>query len=286
MRLLDQHRETLAYRPFEYEPRAISYWTAVLGTLSRPSSYLRPLAAVLSSEYWWTGDGGIPIDLPRPDPGVEDDLARVGVEAVAHLCRARVTSFYEAVASSQKKPQARYFAEKVAPEPSLYRLTKELFPETKEIILVRDFRDMACSILAYNEKTRVTSFGRERVETDLEFLVELRAAASNLLRIHQSRGDAAYLLRYEDLILEPRSTLTELFDFLGVSSSEETIESVLERASLETEAMTGHRTSADPLQSVGRWRQDLDRSLQEECVEILDDVLVEFGYEATAHALR
>jgi Sulfotransferase family len=285
MRLLDQHPAILAYRPFEYEPRAVSYWTEILGTLSAPASYLQPLATNLSSENWWLGGESVPMDLPPPDQQVEAELAQVGPEKIAALCKERITGFYEAVAASQKKPQPQYFAEKVAPDPAIWRLTTELFPATQEVILVRDFRDMACSILAYNQKTKVTSFGREKVETDLEFLTELRAAAENLLHLHRRRGDAAFLLRYEDLILEPHGTLLELFGFLGVSSSDETIQAVLERASSETEAMAGHRTSGDPRQSVGRWQRDLDPELQRECVEVLDDVLVEFGYEATAHAI-
>jgi hypothetical protein len=282
---LDQHPAVLAYRPFEYEPRAVSYWAEILGTLTRPASYLQPLATNLSSEHWWIGGESVPMDLPQPDRQVEAELAQVGPEAIARLCKERIASFYEAVASSQKKPQPRYFAEKVAPDPALWRLTTELFPATQEVILVRDFRDMACSILAYNQKTKVTSFGRERVETDLEFLGELRAAAENLLRLHHRRGDAAFLLRYEDLILKPEETLSELFDFLGVASSQETIAAVLERASNETQAMAGHRTSGDPRQSVGRWQRDLDPELQQGCVDVLDDVLVEFGYEATAQAI-
>jgi hypothetical protein len=285
MRLLDQHPATLAYRPFEYEPRAISYWAEILRTLTEPASYLQPLATNLSSEHWWIGGTSVPMDLPQPDPAVETELARLGPEAIAKLCRERIASFYEAVASSQNKPEPRYFAEKVAPNPAIWRLTNELFPATQEVILVRDFRDMACSILAYNEKTKVTSFGRERVETDLEFLGELRATAENLLSLYRRRGDAAFLLRYEDLIIQPHETLFELFDFLGVSSSAETIESVLERASKETSAMAGHRTSRDPRQSVGRWQRDLDAELQRECIDVLDEVLVEFGYEATAQAI-
>jgi hypothetical protein len=285
MRLLDQHPEILAYRPFEYEPRAVSYWIEILANLTQPASYLQPLVTNLSSERWWLGGDSVPMDLPEPDEQVENELAQAGPEAIAELCRERITGFYRAVAASQKKPEPRYFAEKVAPDPAIWRLTTELFPASQEVILVRDFRDMACSILAYNQKTKVTSFGRERVETDLEFLGELRAAAENLLNLHRRRGDAAFLLRYEDLILEPQETLRELFDFLSVTSAEDTVESVLERASSETKAMVGHRTSGDPRQSVGRWQRDLDEDLKRECVDVLDDVLVEFGYEATAQAI-
>jgi sulfotransferase family protein len=285
MRLFDQHPATLAYRPFEYEPRAVSYWAAVLGALSEPASYLQPLATDLSNEHWWLGDATVPTAIAPPDAPVQDELSREGIEAVAELCRQRIRSFYEAVARTQSKPQPSYFAEKVSPDQGAWRLITELFPSTREVILVRDFRDMACSILAYNEKTKTTSFGRERVATDLEFLQELRAAATSLRDLHAKRGDAAFLLRYEDLILAPENTLRELFEFLEISSTDETVASVLERASQETEAMAGHRTSSDPRQSVGRWRRDLSPEMQEACVDAFDDVLAELGYEPTAGVL-
>jgi len=285
MRLFDQHPATLAYRPFEYEPRAVSYWAAVLGALAEPASYLQPLATDLSSRHWWLGDATVPTAIAPPDPPVQDELAREGIVAVAELCRERVKGFYEAVARTQSKPRPAYFAEKVSPDPAVWRLITELFPATREVILVRDFRDMACSILAYNEKTRTVSFGRERVQSDLEFLGELRLAAISLQHLHAKRGSDAFLLRYEDLILEPEDTLGKLFGFLGISAGEEAVASVLERASEETAAMAGHRTSADPRQSVGRWQRDLDDEMKEACVEAFDDVLAELGYEPTASVL-
>lgn len=285
MRLFDQHPATLAYRPFEYEPRAISYWAAVLGALSEPASYLQPLATDLSSRHWWLGDATVPTAIAPPDAPVQNELSRRGIEAVAELCRERIKGFYEAVARTQSKPQPTYFAEKVSPDPAAWRLITELFPAAREVILVRDFRDMACSILAYNEKTKTVSFGRERVQSDLEFLGELRLAATSLQQLHAKRGEDAFLLRYEDLILEPEDTLKNLFGFLDISSTDETVASILERASEETAAMAGHRTSADPRQSVGRWRRDLDDEMKEACVEAFDDVLAELGYEPTADAL-
>jgi hypothetical protein len=277
MRLFDQHPATLAYRPFEYEPRAVSYWAAVLGALSEPASYMQPLATNLSSEHWWLGDATVSTAIAPPDAPVQDELSRRGIEAVAELCRRRTKSFYEAVARTQSKPRPSYFAEKVSPDQGAWRLITELFPSAREVILVRDFRDMACSILAYNAKTETTSFGRERVETDLEFLRELRAAATSLRDLHEKRGEAAFL--------EPESTLRALFEFLEISSTDETIASVLGRASQETEAMAGHRTSSDPRRSVGRWQRDLTPERQEACVDAFDDVLLELGYEPTASVL-
>ena len=285
MRLFDQHPATLAYRPFEYEPRTVSYWLSVLGALSAPGSYMQPLATTFSSEHWWLGDASVPTELPRPDEAIEDQLARAGVEDLAILCRERIRSFYEAVAVAQSKPQPRYFVEKVAPQPWVWRLLGELFPAARELILVRDFRDMACSILSYNEKMKVTSFGRERAASDDDFIDQLRVTADNLVAHRRRHEDSALVLRYEDLILDPRDTLTDLFAFLGINSSPEAVDSVLERASRETGAMSAHRTASDPRASVGRWKDDMSPALQEKCAEVLDDVLEEFGYESTHMAL-
>jgi hypothetical protein len=54
---------------------------------------------------------------------------------------------------------------------------------------------------------------------------------------------------------------------------------------LLAEAMQGdsyeleaHRTSADVIASVGRWRRDLDGSMQKTCQQVFGDVLEELGY--------
>jgi hypothetical protein len=285
MRLFDQHPATLAYRPFEYEPRTISYWLSILHALSKPASYLQPLATNFDSDHWWLGDANVPTQLPRPDEAVEDQLARSGVEDVAVLCRERIRMFYDAVAVAQGKANPRYFVEKVAPQPWVWRMLPELFPSAREVVLVRDFRDMACSILAYNEKMKVTSFGRERVATDLDFIDEVAEAARNLLAHRRQHDGAAFVVRYEDLILEPTETLTAMFEFLQINSSPEAVATVLERASRDTDGMSKHRTAKDPRASVGRWRQDMDPVLQEKCAEVLDEALEEFGYESTQAAL-
>jgi hypothetical protein len=46
--------------------------------------------------------------------------------------------------------------------------------------------------------------------------------------------------------------------------------------------MRKHKTSPDPESSIGRWRYELDPSLQAICQEAFGDVLKEFGYEEEA----
>ena len=80
-----------------------------------------------------------------------DWLGSENLRSVAAACQERIDAFYCRVARNEGR-DARYFVEKRWPDPLVPRLTAELYPEGREIILVRDFRDMVCSILGFSEK--------------------------------------------------------------------------------------------------------------------------------------
>ena len=46
----------------------------------------------------------------------------------------------------------------------------ELYPDSREVFLVRDFRDMVSSILAFNAKRGARGFGRAAAETDAGYV--------------------------------------------------------------------------------------------------------------------
>ena len=50
------------------------------------------------------------------------------------------------------------------------RHTWELYPHAKEVFLVRDFRDMALSILSFDERRGFAGFGRPEGATDEEYM--------------------------------------------------------------------------------------------------------------------
>lgn len=282
MRLLQQHPQILAYRPFEYEPRVGSYWMHILKTLSEPTSYLQALATKLSDEYWWLGHESSPSELVTPDPQVQQWIGRKSIESTATFCQSKIEEFYDQVAIVQSQTGAIYFAEKYSPAKFFeftHMIMQELYPQSREIILVRDFRDMVCSILAYNEQKGTVSFGREGVGNDEEFLKRVRLGALDLLRNYESRSSQAHLLRYEDLISRPVETLSALLHYLSLESKPSTVEGMIQRASEETPGMQTHRTSPNSEKSIGRWRRDLDPSLQAVCQEAFGDILEEFGYE-------
>jgi Sulfotransferase domain len=141
---------------------------------------------------------------------------------------------------------------------------------------------MLSSILAFNSKRGYQAFGRERMESDAEYVTSLmRPSAEGLLRRWRARGEGAHLVRYEDLVSDPLGTMMELVGYLGLDAGEETVRDTIGRASGEDHAssMDQHRTVSDPARSIGRWRNDLPAELADVCNEALGPILAEFGYE-------
>jgi GT2 family glycosyltransferase len=282
MLLLSRHPEIVAYLPFQNEPRVLSYWLEVLKTLAEPASYFQTIRPQLYRGHWWIGSER-PSPLPvGKDRRMEQWLGREGVVGLAALCQDRIDAFYREAAATRVQ-HGSYFAEKVFPDASTLTLAWELYPEAREIVLVRDFRDMACSIFGYNAKRGFASFGREHATSDEEFVRSQRESALRILANWQERRDRAYLLRYEDLIVRPTETLGALLSYLDIASDGATIETMLQEASgFQPDVQRKHQTSDDPVASVGRWQRDLDEALKAVAWEAMGDVLVQFGYAEDA----
>jgi hypothetical protein len=202
------------------------------------------------------------------------------VEVLAGFCQNRLDAFYVQAAQKEGREVPRYFAEKCVPGTA--RLLGELYPDGREIILVRDFRDRICSILDYNEKRQHQLWGRDKASNDEEWFVHLRNEAQDLLENWQQRQTQAHLVRYEDLILRPEETMTGIAEYLGVDSRPGTISETLNRAhETSPQAQERHRTASSVQESVGRWKRELTPEQQSLCAESFDDILVAFGYEAT-----
>ena len=144
---------------------------------------------------------------------------------------------------------------------------------------MRDFRDRLSSVLAWNAKQGRELFGRDAFASDADFVTSrVRTEARSLLEHWRTRKSSALLLRYEDLVSEPRQALTELLAFLNLDSSDASLDATLDRAAQETTLLDSHRTTKQPDATIGRWRRDLSPDLADICNEVLAPVLTEFGY--------
>jgi hypothetical protein len=278
LRMLEAHPEMLVIRPHRYEQRVAGYWTEVLLALTDPAGYMRQLgpAGSLDRPRWWLGDEG-----PTPGFDPQRDLQRwLGSDAVvalAGLCRGRIDALYaEAAAGTDGRP--RWFAEKHTLRSAA--LTAELYPESREVLLVRDFRDMVASILAFNRKRGVRGFGEGAAEDPVDYVRRLAEWADGMVRRLARRGGRAHVLRYEQLVREPHSALEGLLRDLDVDAGAGTVAAMVHALGEAMPELAQHATSPDAESSIGRWRTDLDEELERACEESFGRALEVFGYEA------
>lgn len=279
--LLCHHPDFAGYRTWDTETRVVTYWTSVLRALARPASYERQLAAAGPVEgNWWIGEG-------PPNPDFAGDpalpvLGRAGVEAVASFCRSQIGAVGSSLAEAAGKPGARYLVEKTQVEGvrSAAEVSEELDPRTREIVLVRDFRDVACSMLAYSREKGFAGFGPHdgaSMEETIRWLSH--NGASGLVEYIERRGDRAHVLRYEDLITHPAAALTQMLDHIGADASPRTVTLMLERLDAEREHRDEHATTDSAQASLGRWRRELDSEQQALAEHLFRPHLDALGYE-------
>jgi hypothetical protein len=277
--LLGKHPRIVALRPFDYEARIAGYWMSVFASLAEPKSYLQSLGAEALGDYWWLGQrnlGPLPSDVPAP--AFVHWLGEENIEELLSSFVDRIESAYDQVASLDQLSEAERFVERYWPNSIVLPMMWEVFPGAREVVLVRDFRDMTASIFAYNKKRGRQYFGRDQWDNDEDFVRSLGASAQHLLDSWKQRADLSYLLRYEDLIGKPKETLSSLLDYLGLANGADVIEEMFALAGRRTEAQNVHQTSKSTAASIGRWRGDLDEHMQEVVEDTFSPVLAELGY--------
>ena len=274
MQMLGEHPELLVWPPFEEEPRVVTYWIEVLRALARPDSFLRQVAPAgdLNGDWWLGGRDPRPRGLSHP--GMQSWLAQDGVEELAAFAQSRIESFYARVAADAGRDGVVYFAEKLRND-LVPDIAWELYPGAREVFLVRDPRDVLCSVLASNRKR-----GERPPPADpLRWIGEVfRGRIEAVAESWERRRDHAHLVRYEDLMLAPAEALTRLLEYLGLDAGETTIAQMLGSAEQSLPAMGEHRTTPDAQSSIGRFARDLDPPLLEECERHLGNAIALFGY--------
>lgn len=169
-----------------------------------------------------------------------------------------ILDYYQEVAADQGIEHPIYFAEKSLPERDSRLGVRFMFPNVREIVLVRDLRDVLCSSIA----TKNAEF-----EPILKATV---AAGQQFVNILDEARPGLMLLKYEDYIERKEQTVAHLYEFLGLSAVREDTE--------RTGALFDvHATSKSPTASIGRWRDDLTPDQKARC-EVLAPYLERLGY--------
>lgn len=289
LRLLAGHPDVVVHRDYPHELGMAKYWAHLFEVVtgpadhvdsSHPETFTADARRVGHNPYF----GDFLVNSPRLNAWL---AARHPLLAGSYVQQA-IDGFYTQVAADEGKPEARRFAEKTLPD-RVPDLLRDLYPGAREVILVRDIRDVVCSAVAFDEKRGRRSFGREALADDLAFVNQLRMDLERLVAAWRRRKDSALLVRYERLVTDPETTLGEILRHLDLDAGPDTIRRMLDRASASTPELDAHRTSASPTASVGRWKTDLAErhpDLLDACDDVFTPLLAELGYPTTGPEQR
>jgi hypothetical protein len=190
---------------------------------------------------------------------LDNFLAQRLPRRVGSAFRDIILDYYAAVAKDQDLDHPIYFAEKSLPERDSRLGIRFMFPAAREILLIRDLRDVVCSATSSNGGP----FDRTLAATV--------AAAAKVQDILAENRKTVLFVKYEDFVLESRRIEEEMFRFLGLMSLTPDQRSM-------GELFANHATSASPAASIGRWKTDLTLDQKKQC-DILAPLLDQFGYD-------
>jgi hypothetical protein len=196
-------------------------------------------------------------------------ITRPFVEAFAAIharhARTMVLEFYEELFPEK---DFLYFGDKM-PNPLAALATRDLFPETRYVVLVRDPRDYLCSVGQYVRRPSIAA-PYPHLDTGA------RAQCEHWCNVY--RGARSHLgevapLRYEDLVREPRKHVEAILADLGLEPHAACLEALA-----ENRGFSEHATAESPEASVGRWRQELSEEDQRLVKDTCGELMREMGY--------
>ncbi len=280
MRMLRHHPDVVVYDRYPYEQGFAKYWMHMLRVLSQPADHINSAEnESFYNEIFELGYNPFYDVVVSQQKEAREWLGREYVEQLGRFCQSSIDGLYTTIAAAQGQGPPKFFAEKHQWPNYVPVLMWELYPQAKEIFLVRDFRDMVFSILAFDRKRGYSGFGRPEGVNDEEYVrTELHKMAVNLRKSWMTRKDRAHLVRYEDLVHKPTETARAVLEYLELDASDEQVMRLLAAGSEDTDELRQHRTSQKAEESIGRWRHEGDEHLRELCNEVFGDILGDFGY--------
>lgn len=269
MDLLSKNPSIAVAGQFPYEERVASYFSDFFFSTTRFGETTQKLPRYFAQ-------GSLPFnELVKPSnfshmdkDGIfrfTSDLIRVAASSTKDLVDLHYTSF-----SGRSVREAPVFAEKLVGSFYTQELLYSIYDKVVEIILVRDFRDSFTSAMQFNRKRGYLAFGRERSETDSEWINGFAGDAKGIMQASKMRS-GALVVKYEDLVLDPVAALKKVWTAIGVEDV--ALDELEDKGTNEN-----HRTSASAESSIARWKQELPSNLVEPLNTALAEPLGYFGY--------
>jgi len=191
-----------------------------------------------------------------------------------------IDRFFNAYAAARGKPR---WAEKTPKNVTVLDFIIAHFPQAKFLHVIRDGRDVACS-LRNHPRHQVVDGRLVALDTRnpweqgvLRWVTDVRAGLAH-------RSDPRYWqIRYEDLVAKPEPTLRALFEFLGEPWDERVLNFHADHgSSRDVRKFPQNPEATRPLYSdaVGKWRTEMTQQEGGVFKACAGQLLVELGYEA------
>jgi hypothetical protein len=148
------------------------------------------------------------------------------------------------------------------------------FPDAQFIHIIRDGRDRLASTLDWYAKQKAAR--PDIQESSLEYFCEYWVRINHQTAEHLSTTKNKLEIRYEALIRDRDEQLKRLFRFLEIKRTA-SVDSYLEHQADAFREVYGSSKSA--LDSIGRWKTDLDDEQQAQAHALMGEALERWGYE-------
>ena len=265
MRRLGEHPSVVIGELFPFEMKLLGYFAQAFEVMTSPGDWERSVHYdKIQDDVYRLGFNPFfhPdfVGMFRDPDRYQDFFATTSPTILADAFKRMIDAFYREAAATQDKRGISFFAEKCDCFYSARDFARAAFPRVKEIVLVRDPRDLACSYRSF-----WSSPG------DVSFQI-LRSMRDRMLEIHDEQPADAIFVRYEDMILKPEQTQQQIADLLGAEAPVD-IDLLAEEENFKR-----HGTSTSPSASIGRWRRELPIDAVERFTREFDRYLEVFGY--------
>jgi hypothetical protein len=266
MQRLARHPGIVIADRYPFEIKLISYYTRAYQVLasgadrdrsSNPGSIVTDPYFIGYNPYNRPGYFAIAKDRGVLEDFFEKKVPQTLVDALGQL----LLGYYDALTVDQGKAGARFFAEKANPDETVRQGARLFSRGARELLLIRDPRDIICSANAFWTVSRELG--------PIELAEELR----RLQAICDENSDDTMVVRYEDLVTRSAETMTAIHGFLGLPGQSE-----LANVSEDDALFSRHATSRTPAGSIGRWKADMSREDITICKREFGWFLERFGY--------
>ncbi len=280
MQLLAAHPEILVPGPYPYEMRQPVWLWHAASVMSAPGSMTSMQPDGLEAErVEWLGYNPYRSRDWEKVAGADAAMAWQEEElplACIDFCKEQVDDFSDRCVEG-RPTVPRFVAQKMLITPTRY-FVSNIYAQAREIILVRDFRDVWLSARSFNLKRGRESFQRNQFPNDRAWMEGLAFSSRQMRLAHGAAGGQAQVVRYEDLIRDPHTTLSRLFDFLGIDGSSLRVGAVTAAASnKDADATVEHRTSVKT-GTVPRWEAEMTPDEKAIAERVFGEDLAYFGY--------